>query len=472
RDAHPPGYYVVLKLWTRTWGNSAIALRSLSILAGVGTVVAAIWLGRVAAHAAGRCGWGGASAGARAEGAGLLAGLLAATSTLQIEMSLEARPYTLGTLFALISAGLLLRAIEQPARYSRWVSYAAAALVLSWLHYYAALTVAAQLLYAIGVLVHSWRTTGWSGRTRQICYGLVGAVWLIQLPWAWWWPTFAFQRARSTEQLWMDPLNVQSFCETCWRVLSGGKTATPGGVWAATATVLWLLLSLGLPIRKCPVAKLLGLGAVFPLLFVIGYGLTVRNIIGVRYLTFAHVYLLVGCAVWLYGVRSRLARVLLSLAIVGWQVHWTSQYLQNRRVIASYSGIPQAMQVINSRRLAEDLVVASSPFLITTIRPYLERSEGVYARFVGDHTANINYGPPLRREDYEGLDALLQPAVRRLWFVDSIGLWGQYHTMPVPAGYHVVTEERFAERSGQRQDVLVRELAPLASVEVSPASPD
>jgi hypothetical protein len=472
RDAHPPGYYVLLKVWTSMWGNSAVALRSLSILAGVGTVAAAIWLGGLVAQERQRNGTDDDSVGTAPWGAGLLAGLLVALGTLQLEMSLEARPYTLGTLFAVISAALLLRALQKPSRYSRWISYATTAFVLSWLHYYSALTVAAQLLYAGGVLAANWMAAGWCDRTRQLAVGIVGSVWLIQIPWAWWWPTFAFQRARSTEQLWMDPLTFDEFCDTCWRTLSLGKTAEAGGPWALTATGVWMFISLALLLRSSPSARLVGLGSLFPLLFVVGYGLTVRNILGVRYLTFAHVYLLIGCAVVFSGMRSKLVGTALLAGVVIWQSYWTQQFLRNRRVIAAYPGIRQATQVINARRLPADLVVISSPFLITTVRPYLEVTHGVYAHFHGDHTRNINYGPPLRREDYEGLEALLHPPARRTWFIDSIGLWGQYHTMPIPAGYRVVSEERFAERSGQRQDILVRELVPLASANDSPAEQD
>src|SRR5258708_1873570 len=38
-DVHPPLYFLLLKGWTAMWGESAVALRSMSVLCGVLTVL-------------------------------------------------------------------------------------------------------------------------------------------------------------------------------------------------------------------------------------------------------------------------------------------------------------------------------------------------------------------------------------------------------------------------------------------------
>lgn len=90
-DIHPPGYYWLLKLWSRVMGASAWGMRSFSAVAGVLLVYVTYCLGRYLARDRSR---------ARVA---LVAALLAAVNPLQIYYSQEARMYLLLTLE---SAGL------------------------------------------------------------------------------------------------------------------------------------------------------------------------------------------------------------------------------------------------------------------------------------------------------------------------------------------------------------------------------
>ena len=92
-DIHPPLYYYFLHLWVRLWGNSEIALRSLSALAGTILVFATFLLGgelfprRVA----------------------YVAAFLAAISPFQVYYSQEARMYILVALWSALAVLFFVR---------------------------------------------------------------------------------------------------------------------------------------------------------------------------------------------------------------------------------------------------------------------------------------------------------------------------------------------------------------------------
>ena len=93
-DIHPPLYYYALHFWVKLWGNSEVAVRSLSALYGALTVLIVYGLARRL------YGWRVA----------IVAGALAAISPLQVYYSQEARMYAqvtlLGALGISAAAGL------------------------------------------------------------------------------------------------------------------------------------------------------------------------------------------------------------------------------------------------------------------------------------------------------------------------------------------------------------------------------
>jgi Dolichyl-phosphate-mannose-protein mannosyltransferase len=91
-DCNPPLYFAVLKIWTAFLGDSAVAMRLLSVLFGTLTVPLLGW-------------FVGRRAGA---GAGCLAALLLAIAPIHIDYSQEARPYTLFPLLILAATAALL----------------------------------------------------------------------------------------------------------------------------------------------------------------------------------------------------------------------------------------------------------------------------------------------------------------------------------------------------------------------------
>lgn len=127
-ETHPPFYYTLLKGWRTLAGDSEAALRSLSVLASVLTVLALPVGVRLA------------QLGPRIERIALLAALLLAMHAASVGFAQQARPYALealtGTLAVLCSGVLVLRLTQaSPLRLWPWaLGLALSGGLTLWLH--------------------------------------------------------------------------------------------------------------------------------------------------------------------------------------------------------------------------------------------------------------------------------------------------------------------------------------------------
>lgn len=130
-ETHPPFYYTLLKGWTALFGPHEAAMRSLSVLASVLTVLAIPACAR----------W--ARLGARAERVALLAALFLAVNAASIQYAQQARPYAIQALagsLAVFFASMLVLAFarpDAPARERLWTWVAGLAVsagLTMWLH--------------------------------------------------------------------------------------------------------------------------------------------------------------------------------------------------------------------------------------------------------------------------------------------------------------------------------------------------
>jgi mannosyltransferase len=153
----PPVWYVLAWLWSRLFGTGAVALRSISAAAGVGTVAVGWALGRELG-------------GRRA--AIVLAGLLA-VNPLFVWYSQEARAYGLLVFTSASSLWLFVRADREPTprRLGAWALVGALSLAT---HYFAVFLIVPQAVLLLGR----------RGRNRAgvLAVGLVGAVGLGLVP--------------------------------------------------------------------------------------------------------------------------------------------------------------------------------------------------------------------------------------------------------------------------------------------------
>jgi mannosyltransferase len=115
-DVNHLAYYLLLHYWIAAFGDSAAAMRSLSVLAMAGAAACVTLAGR-------------RLAGTRA---GLLAGLVFALVPSVSRFAQEMRSYALEVLVATLATLMLLRALDHPA-VRRWAAYGACLAVLGYL---------------------------------------------------------------------------------------------------------------------------------------------------------------------------------------------------------------------------------------------------------------------------------------------------------------------------------------------------
>ncbi len=156
-DIHPLGYYTLLWLWMKAAGDSVVAARSLSILAGMMTLLV-VW--RLAKEMFGR--------------KTALAGLaLAALSPFHIHYSQEIRMYAFLALWLLLAAYAYWRATQQGGQ-RWWLVFALTAALAQYTHNLAAFFLIPLALWPL--IGRQWRSA------LSLALAGVGAL-LLYLPW-------------------------------------------------------------------------------------------------------------------------------------------------------------------------------------------------------------------------------------------------------------------------------------------------
>lgn len=214
-DVHPPLYFALLKLWTRVFGTTEAAGRSLSVVAGLAAVVSAGRLGRELAD----------------RRVGLVAMALVACSPFCVYYSTEARAYSLLLALSLEATVRLVRAARDP-RAGSLAAYALVAATLPYTHVFGTFTLAAHGLTVVGA--------AYAGRLgRRPALGVIGAIALAALAFAPWVPVQLGQMHRVRQGFWLgDP-------QVGWWFTSWVRGGDAGLVW-----VVGVLAAAALTVRR------------------------------------------------------------------------------------------------------------------------------------------------------------------------------------------------------------------------------
>jgi mannosyltransferase len=350
-DVHPPLYYVVLAGWLQALGDGLLALRGLSVLAGLVVVALVFPLVQEAARLDG---------GARAGMAGLLAAAMVALHATQVVQSRNARMYALGSALAVASAWLLLRArraeSRRPAWWAVWGLACAAAVGT---HYYLAFTVLAQASWAIA---HARE-----GRTRARELALAAAV--AAAAFAPWVPAFWRQAAQVRGAYWIPAPTTATLVDAFgrWAVPLQNSSAA-----AAPLLALIAVISLLAAARAGRAGRFLAVQALTP--WVLGVAVSAlarRPIVLERYMLFAQVFLLCAWAVTVTGIASRrwrwgaaaVSMAMLAVTLAAAMRAWPSEP----------PALATAARALKRNVAAGDVVVVDSPRVLNKLRYYVRQ---------------------------------------------------------------------------------------------------
>lgn len=207
-DPHPPGYYLLLIAWGRLVGQSVWALRALSALLGVLTLLALYWAGRLLFDRT----------------TGLVAAFFLAIAPAHIVYSQEMRMYTLLTacLAALLGLFYQYGGNTAPWKARHWIALIALESLALYTHFFAVFALAAFNFWLGVKFVLRARREGL--RPLLFWLGSQVIVLLTYLPWL----PVTLQRAATHTTLAQFTPGLGPFFLDSWAFLLGGHIALYG----------------------------------------------------------------------------------------------------------------------------------------------------------------------------------------------------------------------------------------------------
>jgi len=413
RDVHPPLYYLILHYWTLPFGTTALALRSLSAVADVGTLILCLKLMSLLAT----------------RRATVFAGLMLVLLPLSVRYSQEVRMYSLLGFWLMAATVTLVCWSRLPRARHYALLYVCLMACAFYTHYFAALCVLVHWLYWSGL------GTGESAALPFRKWFMANvAIVVLYLPWL---PHLIDQLRRMNGLEWVAP--------TTWEMLPGLVSRCIMMVAATGGQVGWALLASASMLACCALALLLGRADRRSTLLLMAYFFVpaitvflVSLIVPVfvtRYLVFAAIGLPLIAALALDGLASRRAPVAylcLSLFIAAQGYGVLKVYAQddglNGTDVRKLARLDTVAEGINRQAQAGDEIVVDGLYWYLPFSYY--NTTGIQPRL---YISRAPDGKPRGPYDYGGwrlipqrLDwiffsdvAALKPVGRRIWWITA-----------------------------------------------------
>lgn len=368
-DIHPPLYYILLRGWVAVFGDSLVALRSLSVVFGVAAVYLFYRLldgvPRVIAYAA-LCWF--------------------AVAPHAVLFSQEARMY------AAVTAVVLAACLA----YRRWVDsgfvsgralvvYGACVAVAVYLHYFTSLIVAAIGLHAVLLAFGVTRTRTDPPRRLPLttCAAVHAAVGLIYLPWV---ATAVSQVSRG--QSWRETVTAAAIPANARDMLAGllGGVAT----YSFTSVLAWIILAvLVVGLARLAVSAFTGPQPERDLFFLIvalmplTLGLALLPFAGrmdlARYLPYGLPLLLVAAARGFarFRMQAKTAATALAMGALATLPALSTYYQTHVKDSDARPIVAGLLQAARTKPGAQDTIFVAPGYMETVVR-YISRNALVY----------------------------------------------------------------------------------------------
>ncbi|MEZ4179924.1 MAG: glycosyltransferase family 39 protein [Candidatus Doudnabacteria bacterium] len=447
-DVHPPMYYIFLRLWHYVFGHSIFALRSMSIFFGVLT----IWITYAFILKFFKSKFG-----------AIAAALLIALNPFQIQYVSEARMYTMGAFFAILSAYLLALALRLTIKVYKeqnlalkskmlwaYLGFTLSASILTYTHYYLLFTVAALGFYGIVYLYWNFKFE-FKKYLWLVLSGL--GIGLLYIPWLNW---FIYQVKQVGAGYWIPPMTVWSIPQTLYELII--RIANPGKV-AMTIVTAFVLLVLYKFIKKYqePEKWLNMFGFLAPYGGAILFALLAflkgsdSSVFLVRYFIFASSFLIMMIALWLEELRVRGMKfvILGFLAVISL---FSTFYYWNEVKIDQRPGMDGLAKFLSINVSPEDKIIAGTSFEYFNYKYYhnyvYHQPAGITPTLYtgGSKVENLPHfaGTAILTNDELTLDynAAVSPH-DTVWIIWTTGFGGSKPS--VPTNWTEVQEYSFAE---------------------------
>jgi mannosyltransferase len=329
-DTHPPLYYLALRSWISALGDSVGVMRSLSAICGIINIcIVYLFTYNISKSI-------NVSRSVGRRWVATLAALLAALSPFLVARDREMRMYAPGCLLATASSWALWRALDRPgATIGAWSTYVVLAVGLVYTHNFGLFTVAAQAVFASGLLVSG---TLRDGMTRSRSHRLLAtamAFLAIALAYAPWVPALVAQDRRVVAVFRILPLNLDSIGRSMDQLFTGFTEAdTPLTDGASSLFVAGVIVALMVGRRAEDLYLVLLIATPLVLSITISV-LQGRNIFLGRCLTFTVPFLAIAVARLVgqvppgFARRAIVAALILEVAMAQWWL-WRHRWIGDR----------------------------------------------------------------------------------------------------------------------------------------------
>ncbi len=425
-DVHPPLYYIILKIWHYFTGDSLFALRFLSLIFGVFTVVFVyLFLQELFKNKI----------------LSLFGGLLVAISPFQIEYSHEARMYTLGTFLIIFSSWYLWRILSKEKKITSWILYGILVAFQAYTHYYLFFSIAAQFCFIFLFLVRK-------KRAKELIYPFIALLIsiLLYLPWL---KAFLSQFKQVQEAFWVPKMTIWSVPASFWRILVGGTTDL-SHVGQVILFLFVIFISLFLLFRKKNNLANYFVVLSFWIPLFLSILLSLRTSLFLeRYLVFAGIFYLLIFILFSLSF-SRKITLAISFMLLALCLYYFFANYQTLR-IKEKPGMKQAVILVNENAKDEDYIIVGSSFVYftfgyynkTPIHPLLYVS-GELVHFSG--TALLSADDLLRSWDELKKESIV-------WMINTTGFGGY---MPeTPFFWQKLEEQKTPDLYGYQGEIIV-----------------
>ncbi|MCP6726704.1 MAG: glycosyltransferase family 39 protein [Patescibacteria group bacterium] len=356
QDVHPPLYYILLRPWADVFENSLLSLRLFSLFFGLLSIIGTYILAQEIF---------------RKRSIAFLSSLFMFFNAFQIQYNMEARMYTLGTFFAIISSIFLLKGLRSKSLLW-WLLYIGGAVAAIYTHYYLGFILLAQGAFA---LFYIQKETGFSlaswirNKNFRLLSISVGLIILSFLPWL---PTFLTQIQRVQDAFWIPSMTIWSIPYTLFKMFTSfdidpAILSIPlvGGITAVLVLSALLLLLF----KYKQTGRLLILfSLIIP--FSASLLLSLKTSIYLdRYFILFLPFLLIAVASAIISIKSLMLRsslitILTLAAFTSFPIYWQSINADAK------PGMAAASQYLNESVEIQDKLIVNSSFIYFTFQYY------------------------------------------------------------------------------------------------------
>lgn len=409
RDVHPPLYYELLHYWMQLFGTSALAVRSLSALAGVIVVPLSFVVAKK-------------MFGSKA---GVLTSFFVALSPFLIRYSMEARMYGILSVFLLTAMYAVALIAHDHRNNWAYLVYALSIALGLYTHYFTALAVIAFWLYLMTLQrPRNWKFNKTIFLSTRWWLANALAIFLF-LPWL---PNMIAQLKRAQGLGWLSKTTIWSFHDTIWQFFaydSGKSISTILYFIIPIVVVIAAVVALYNDKTRPHYSRLIICYSFVPIalaIFVSGF----KPIFHERYFTFAVVGICMVLAVAIVQIARKKTAILLILAASV----LVMQALGIRNVYSQSSHKMQnVIDRLNQSFQPTDSIVASELYVYFDGSYYNKTGQKIYL-YTGNTKPN-GYGESgLLYEKSVYVESLSDISSNRVWLIGKTGDQTYYNSLP------------------------------------------